>query len=446
MQKPDSEKQFDDNWDKFYELLDATWYFLSHFIYRRPLWALIGVILLTADILAWRDFRGPYWIWKLWVGIAVAVILVNMIRGAADEVGKPHVYATSFRKAWANVPRKDNFSEPRFIKARTMPGGDVEIVISATVPESTWQLPEVMDAFSGAFHVKKLRSVSRDRRNHIHLVLASGELKRPIATLEELSRDIAANYAIPIGVGYTGMQLWEWTKTPHILIAGATGSGKSTLVRYILAMLIRTGYPVYLVDPKNSLDFSFAVKYLATDVATNVEQAAPILDSLWAEHQRRTYLLREAGFASLIDAHKAEKLLDVKHMFLIVDELAVFQLSSSDKATKESGVRCMTQIQKLTLAARATGVSLILCTQYPKTDVVPSAIKQQCWKTCFRVDDSTGSEMILDVKGAETISPSTPGRAMSRDGAELREWQAYYFSTQEFEEFLKEFEEDEQID
>jgi S-DNA-T family DNA segregation ATPase FtsK/SpoIIIE len=251
-----------------------------------------------------------------------------------------------------------------------------------------------------------------------------------------LLKKVTKEQEISLGVGFQGPVVWNWTQTPHILTAGATGAGKSSLVRWMMAVLVRAGYPVYLVDPKNAVDFFFAVDLLAGPVATNAEQAIPVLDKLWAEHEQRTKQLREVRCASLTEAHAIGKLLDLTQIFCFVDELAVFQLNSKYKATKEAGAYCVTRLEQLALAARATGISLFLASQYPKSDILPSAIKQQAHKICFRVEDSVASEMILDARGAETLSPITPGRALSRVGTELEEWQAYYFTTEHLDQWL----------
>lgn len=193
---------------------------------------------------------------------------------------------------------------------------------------------------------------------------------------------------------------------------------------------------IFLIDPKQGLDFSFALSSLALPLASNAEEALPILDQLWDEHLRRTQLLRDVGYSSLHEAHEHGELLDVWDKFLICDELAVFSLSSKEKAQKELAQRCQTRLEQIGLAARATGIHLCVGTQYPTSDILGSQLRQQLRRFSGRLEDDVASKLVLGIEGAEQISSDTPGRFLTREGAELVEFQTYYFSSSELSEFL----------
>lgn len=434
---PEEQNQMiDQKIGQFGDVLATLTYFINRHTLRHP-WAVVSSLsLLVADGVAWHSL--PSMPWQATLGCAAAVVLTNAVWCAKEEQGKPHVNSVSFRMALEHADLLDStrYKAPQLIKIKTLPSGDIELIISASVPESVWQQPRVSDPFCGTFGVKKLRRVFRDNKNQIHLILDTGDIGGAKIEFETLFREFHDNLKIPLGKTDNGVLVWDIVTTPHVLFAGSTGSGKSTIIRLIVAMLLATDFDVYLIDPKQGLDFNFALSSLASPLASNAEEALPILDHLWDEHLHRTQLLRDSGYSSLHEAHEHGELLDVWDKFLICDELAVFNLSSKEKMQKESAQRCQTRLEQIGLAARATGIHLCVGVQYPTSDILGSQLRQQLKRYAGRLEDSVASKLVLDSEGSEQISVNTPGRFLTREGGELVEFQSYYFSMSELQEFL----------
>ncbi|MCY0894314.1 MAG: FtsK/SpoIIIE domain-containing protein [Acidibacillus sp.] len=413
-------------------------YYLSRQMRRHRIWTSASVLAILADGLAYDHHVVP---WKTAVLTASVIVAAHVITIAIQEINKPHVHAVSFQKALAHAQLLDSphHQAPELLRIKTLPTGDIDITVTSSVPESVWLTPDITAAFCGTFHLSAFRKIYRDHRNKMHLVLAAGTIPTPTTTIDELSSQLQGN-SMPIGKNHEGTQTWQYDLQPHLLIAGATGSGKSTLVRLLVALLLQSAHPVYLIDPKGGIDYQFALPSLAAPAVSSAEEALPMLEILWAEHITRTQKLLDVGYSSLAEAQQHKQLHNLHHIFLVVDELAVFSLASRDKATKDLSAQAMTFLEKLALAARATGIHLILSTQYPKSDILPSSIKQQTSKICFRVEDTIASDMILGVEGAEKISTQTPGRAMTREGGELTEFQVFNIEWDTFD-FVKNEEE-----
>lgn len=412
-------------------------YFANRYARRHPYAVLSSIALLLVDGVAWHSL--PTLPWQAPLGLAAAVVLTNAVWCAKEEQGKPHVHSVSFQRALEHAGLLDStrYEAPQLRRINTLPSGDVELIVSASVPELVWQQPQVSNPFCGAFGVKRLRRVFRDNTNQIHLILDSGDLGQVMAELNELFREFHNHLRVPLGKTDNGMMVWDIVTTPHVVFAGSTGSGKSTIIRLIMAMLLAADFDIFLIDPKQGLDFSFALSSLALPLASNAEEALPILDQLWDEHLRRTQLLRDVGYSSLHEAHEHGELLDVWDKFLICDELAVFSLSSKEKAQKELAQRCQTRLEQIGLAARATGIHLCAATQYPTSDILGSQLRQQLRRFSGRLEDDVASKLVLGIEGAEQISSDTPGRFLTRESAELVEFQTYYFSSSELSEFLR---------
>ncbi|GGJ13729.1 hypothetical protein GCM10010885_23850 [Alicyclobacillus cellulosilyticus] len=135
--------------------------------------------------------------------------------------------------------------------------------------------------------------------------------------------------------------------------------------------------------------------------------------------------LKSLGVSSFARAQAQGEFADVPRILLAVDEFAVFSADTRDKQEKEVRAQAQSYIERLTLAARATGISVLLASQYPTADILGSQVRQQVFRICGRLDDEVASRTVLGVPGAEKIPAATPGRFLYVEGGELKEFQAY---------------------
>ena len=217
------------------------------------------------------------------------------------------------------------------------------------------------------------------------------------------------SYKIPMVLGktITGESIViDVAKTPHLLVAGTTGSGKSVCVNGLICSVLFTKTPkdvrMILVDPKE-VEFSVynGIPHLLTPVITDPKKAIKAMNYVVEEMNRRKMLLRSIGAKNIEDYNQKivdKKLARVKlpYIMVIVDEFADIMLSV--------GKELETSIKKITAVARFSGIHLILATQRPSADVITGIIKSNIpTQIAFAVSNSTNSRIILDANGAENL-------------------------------------------
>ncbi|MFQ5480068.1 MAG: DNA translocase FtsK [Thermodesulfobacteriota bacterium] len=217
--------------------------------------------------------------------------------------------------------------------------------------------------------------------------------------------------SLAIGKDISGKPFVEdLAKMPHLLIAGATGSGKSVAVNSMISSLLFKATPddlrFLMIDPKMlELTAYEGIPHLITPVITNARKASAALKSIVAEMTRRYRLMTERG-AKNIDMYNhilAEEDTEpggehrrLPYIVVVIDELADLMMTSG-KDVEESMVR-------LSQMARASGIHLVVATQRPSVDVVTGLIKTNFpARIAFQLPTRTDSRTILDTSGAETL-------------------------------------------
>ncbi|HXC62252.1 MAG TPA: DNA translocase FtsK, partial [Nitrospiria bacterium] len=194
---------------------------------------------------------------------------------------------------------------------------------------------------------------------------------------------------------------------PHILVAGATGSGKSVALNTMICSILYASNPqevkLLMIDPKMLELLTYdGIPHLLCPVIVRPKAAAEILQKMVAEMQQRYRLLAEAGARNIEGYNKAlakspsGEAKPLPYLVIVIDELADLMMAVA-RDVEDS-------IARLAQMARAAGIHLIVATQRPSVDVITGIIKANfSARISFQVSSKTDSRTILDANGAEQL-------------------------------------------
>ena len=218
--------------------------------------------------------------------------------------------------------------------------------------------------------------------------------------------DAKSKLTASLGMDVGGNPIYfDITKMPHMIIAGATGMGKSVCINSIIISLLYKARPedvkLILIDPKK-VEFNLYkdMPHLYCPIVSEPKKAAGALASAVAEMERRFELIEEVGVRDITSYNIATESDPYKehlpHMVIIIDELADLMMTAPDEVE--------TAICRLAQKARAAGIHIIIGTQRPSVDVITGLIKANIpSRIACTVASQVDSRTIIDIAGAEKL-------------------------------------------
>ncbi|TDM47830.1 DNA translocase FtsK [Macrococcoides goetzii] len=236
----------------------------------------------------------------------------------------------------------------------------------------------------------------------------------------------------------------ELDKMPHLLVAGATGSGKSVCINGIITSILMHAKPhevkLMMIDPKMvELNVYNGIPHLLTPVVTNPQKAAQALQKIVGEMERRYDLFSHTGTRNIKgynqylrrqNAELGEKNAELPYIVVIVDELADLMMVASKEVEAA--------IMRIAQMARAAGIHLIIATQRPSVDVITGLIKANIpSRIAFSVSSAVDSRTILDMQGAEKLLGKGDMLYLPYGESKPKRIQGAFLSDKEVEDVVK---------
>ena len=236
-------------------------------------------------------------------------------------------------------------------------------------------------------------------------------LREVLESKEYQAAKTKSKLSVALGKDVAGaVRTGDLARMPHLLIAGATGSGKSVAINAIIASILTQATPddvrVLMVDPKMvELTMYNGIPHLLAPVVTEVDRVVGLLKIAISEMEKRYRIFSQMGVRNLDGYRKvrAERLLrgdtELKNLpaiVIIIDELADLMMAAPEEV---EGLIC-----RLAQLARATGIHLVIATQRPSVDVITGLIKANIpTRISFMVSSAVDSRTIIDMGGAERL-------------------------------------------
>jgi len=264
--------------------------------------------------------------------------------------------------------------------------------------------------------------------------------QRESVTIRELLSDQnfkSTNHKIPICIGKDisgNIEVIDLSKTPHLLVAGTTGSGKSVFINTLLASLLYKFSPselrLILIDPKMlELSVYNDIAHLLTPVVTEPKKAIIALKWVCKEMERRYSMMNEERTRNLegYNQKASEKL---PYIVVFIDEMADLMMTAGKEVEH--------YVQRLAQMARACGIHLVMATQRPSVDIITGSIKANFpSRVSFQVASKYDSRTVLGEIGAEQLL-GNGDMLMTKNGASLIRYQSAFISDSEVNKLILE--------
>ncbi len=272
------------------------------------------------------------------------------------------------------------------------------------------------------------------------------EQRETVTIKELLSNDNFKNTSskIPICIGKDisgNIEVIDLSKTPHLLVAGTTGSGKSVFINTLLTSILYKFSPkdlrLILIDPKMlELSVYNDIAHLLTPVVTEPKKAILALKWVCKEMERRYSLMNEENTRSL-EGYNQKSIEKLPYIVVFIDEMADLMMTAGKEVEH--------YVQRLAQMARACGIHLVMATQRPSVDIITGSIKANFpSRISFQVASKYDSRTVLGEIGAEQLL-GNGDMLMSKNGGNIIRYQSAFISDNEVNKLIKEIKKSQKV-
>ena len=348
-------------------------------------------------------------------GIAFAIFGVLLVTLGTAAAGLPRGFL-SIAQDIQRIGLKNAAGEYPVLIDRHKEDDTVEVLIFLNHGVYLAQFEDYREKLESALDINivSVEQGTNNRTVRLRAVPASGALPAMLPWANRYLNN--EDFVLVLGRGLAGLVTVNLATTPHILLGGSTGSGKSVLLKLLVMESIKKGAVVCVADFKGGVDYP-AVWHEYCRFCFTLEELVPLLDELLAILEERKRLFKNVGCANLGEYNAATNE-DLPRYIFACDEVAeVLDKTGLNKEQKEQVAQVESRLATIARQGRAFGIHLILATQRPDANILAGQIKNNIdCRICGRADNVL-SQIILDsTDAADRIPKTSRGRFLLHDG------------------------------
>ena len=348
-------------------------------------------------------------------GIAFAIFGVLLVTLGTAAAGLPCGFL-SIAQDIQRIGLKNAAGEHPILIDRHKEDGTVEVLTFLNHGVYLAQFEDYREKLESALDINivSIEQGTNNRTVRLRVVPASGALPDILPwTSRYLNNE---DFVLVLGRGLAGLVTVNLAATPHILLGGSTGSGKSVLLKLLVMESIKKGAVVYVADFKGGVDYP-AVWHEHCRFCFTLEELVPLLDEPLAILEERKRLFKNAGCANLGEYNATTDENLPRYIFACDEVAEVLDKTGLSKEQKEQAAQVESRLATIARQGRAFGIHLILATQRPDANILAGQIKNNIdCRICGRADNVL-SQIILDsTDAADRIPKTSRGRFLLHDG------------------------------
>ena len=334
--------------------------------------------------------------------------------------------------AFQRIGLTNSAGEPPLLVKRSQEGDKTVVeVFTQGIPITTFQ--DNVDTLESALNRRITKIEPGPGKQNVRLHLAPGDTELPEKIYPPQQQSNPSE--ILLGQSLDGPVTWNPDNTPHLLVGGSTGSGKTTLVKFIISQFLRMitsdGKPdaeVYVSDLKGGLDYPVHWRNRDCSFCVTAGDTLAVSSQIVQELQTRQEMFRQVSdcegvpCSSLKDFNRLRPGSRLRRVLFAIDEIAeLTDTTGMDKPHKEEAAAIVNNLSTIARQGRALGIHLIVSTQRPDAMVVPGQIKSNLdGRICGKADNVL-SQIILDkADAANQIPKDSQGLFLNQDGVLFR--------------------------